>query len=489
LGRTETTALDVDPLALLRERPDECANVTLTTRQKIVGGALIAAAAVVLWYRLVPFLLVLNAAAIVFYTVQSLYKFYLVWVAMGRPVEIQVSDEEITALRDQELPTYTLLIPLHREAEVLPELVKSLSALDYPPEKLDIRLLLEEDDADTIAAAEELALQPPFRALVIPDSDPKTKPKACNYGLYTCDSELLVIYDAEDRPEPDQLRKAVAAFAKLPDEVICLQAKLNYYNPRQNLLTKWFTAEYSVWFDLFLPGLTASRAPIPLGGTSNHFKVAELKELGGWDPFNVTEDCDLGVRLHKHGHTTAVVDSTTWEEANSKLMGWIRQRSRWCKGYIQTYLVHMRHPVALFRQLGLRDWFSFQMTIGGMIFCLLVNPVYWSMTALWFVTRWELVPALFPLWVFALGAVCLSVGNFAFVYLMVVGCMKRGHYDLVKYAVVCPVYWLLMSIGGWKAALQIVSRPHYWEKTTHGLTQGTQDSGERAGEGREAGVG
>jgi cellulose synthase/poly-beta-1,6-N-acetylglucosamine synthase-like glycosyltransferase len=461
LGRPETIALDVDPLALLRERPDECANVTLTTPQKIVGGVLIAAAAFLLWYRLVPFLLVLNAAAIIFYTVQSLYKFYLVWVAMGRPVEIQVSDDELAALRDEELPTYTLLVPLHREAEVLPALVASLSGLDYPREKLEVRLLLEEDDAATVAAARQLALQPPFRLLVIPDSVPKTKPKACNYGLYTCESDLLVIYDAEDRPEPDQLRKAVAAFAKLPDDVICLQAKLNYYNPRQNLLTKWFTAEYSVWFDLFLPGLTASRAPIPLGGTSNHFKVAELKQLGG---------CDLGVRLHKHGHSTAVVDSTTWEEANSNLVGWVRQRSRWCKGYIQTYLVHMRRPVGLLRQLGFRDWFSFQMTIGGMIFCLLINPIYWCMTALWFATRWELISAIFPLWVFALGTVCLFLGNFAFIYLMVVGCMKRGYYDLVKYAVVCPVYWVLMSIGGWKAALQLVWRPHYWEKTTHGLT-------------------
>lgn len=475
MGRTETAALDVDPLALLHERPDECANATLTRPQKIAGGVLIAAAAFFLWYRLVPFLLVLNAIAIIFYTVQSLYKFYLVWAAMGGAVEIQVSQDEVAALRTEELPTYTLLVPLHREAEVLPQLVESLSRLDYPCEKLDIRLLLEEDDAPTIAAARSLRLQPPFSVFIVPDSAPKTKPKACNYGLYTCESDLLVIYDAEDRPEPDQLKKAVAAFRKVRDQVICLQAKLNYYNPRQNLLTRWFTAEYSQWFDLFLPGLTASRAPIPLGGTSNHFKVPQLKELGGWDPFNVTEDCDLGVRLHKHGYSTAVVDSTTWEEANSRLLGWIRQRSRWCKGYIQTYLVHMRHPATLIRQLGLRDWFSFQMTIGGLIFCLLVNPVYWAMTALWFATRWQLISAIFPLWVFALGTVCLFFGNFAFVYIMVVGCMKRGYYDLVKYAVVCPVYWVLMSVGGWKAALQLLWRPHYWEKTTHGLARAGSD--------------
>ena len=169
---------------------------------------------------------------------------------------------------------------------------------------------------------EELALEAPFGVLVIPDSLPKTKPKACNYGLYTCDSDLLVIYDAEDRPEPDQLKKAVVAFGKLPEDVICLQAKLNYYNSRQNLLTRWCTVEYSTTFDLLLPGLQCANIPMPLGGTSNHFRMQVLKELEGWDPFNVTEDCDLGVRLYRMGYETRMIDSTTWEEAPSRLPVW-----------------------------------------------------------------------------------------------------------------------------------------------------------------------
>ncbi|MFQ6096453.1 MAG: glycosyltransferase [Armatimonadota bacterium] len=470
MTETDPAALTGDALRLFREHPHECAHVTFTAPQKAVGLALVLVAAVLLVWRPLPFLIALNAAAILFYVAHSFYKLALTWLALSRrEAELSPSKEEIAALPDEDLPRYCILIPLYREANVLGALVESLSRLDYPQDRLDMQLLLEEDDEDTIAAARRLALQPPFRMVIVPNSHPKTKPKACNHALFRATGDILVVYDAEDRPEPDQLKKAVAAFRKLPERVVCLQAKLNYYNQRQNLLTRWFTSEYSVWFDLFLPGLHAIRAPIPLGGTSNHFRLSALQELGGWDPFNVTEDCDLGVRLHKRGYSTAVIDSTTWEEANSNLWGWVRQRSRWVKGYIQTYLVHMRRPLGLLRALGLKDWLNFQLTIGGIIFCFLVNPIYWAMTALWFVTRWTLIYDIFPSWVFVLGTLCLVVGNFVFVYLAVAGCMKRGYYDLVKYAVLTPLYWVLMSVAGWKAALQLLSRPHYWEKTEHGL--------------------
>ncbi len=169
--------------------------------------------------------------------------------------------------------------------------------------------------------------------MIVPDTFPRTKPKACNVGLLNAKGEYLVIYDAEDIPDTDQLKKSVIAFRKLDNPlIICLQAKLNYYNPRQNLLTRWFTSEYSMWFDLYLPGLDGLNAPIPLGGTSNHFRVDALKKIGGWDPYNVAEDCDLGIRLFREGYRTRVLDSTTWEEANSRLENWLRQRSRWVKG-------------------------------------------------------------------------------------------------------------------------------------------------------------
>ena len=459
----------IDPLRIARERPEQCALTTVTRAQAValaLGVLVVVVAAILdLWTTLV----VLNAVAITFYLAHIAYKFYLVFLSLERPVQVSPSPEELAAPAEADLPRYAILVPLYREREVLVPLVAGLGRLDYPTERLEILLLLEEDDEETIAAAREMILPAHFRLVVVPDGAPKTKPRACNYGLFATQADLLVIYDAEDRPEPDQLRKAAAAFRKLPDRVVCLQAKLNYYNQRQNLLTRWFTSEYSVWFDLFLPGLTASGAPIPLGGTSNHFQVAALRELLGWDPFNVTEDCDLGVRLQAAGYSTAILDSTTWEEANPRLLSWIRQRSRWAKGYMQTYLVYMRRPLWLLRRLGPRAFAGFQMTIGGSLVCFLLNPLYWVMTILWVATRASQISAIFPPWVYALGVVCLFVGNFVFVYLSVAGCMQRRYYDLVKYGVIVPLYWVLMSIGAYKALLQLITRPHYWEKTQHGL--------------------
>ena len=200
-------------------------------------------------------LTVVNGLGIAFYLAHIAFKFHIVWLSLGRGVELDPTPAEMAEVPDEELPTYTVLIPLYREAEVLERLVTGLQALDYPASRLDIQLLLEEDDQATIEAARRLQLPPHFRCVVVPDGAPKGKPRACNYGLAWCQAELLVIFDAEDRPEPDQLRKAAAAFRTVPEDVACLQARLNYYNQRQNLLTRWFTQEYSTWFDMFLPGL------------------------------------------------------------------------------------------------------------------------------------------------------------------------------------------------------------------------------------------
>jgi cellulose synthase/poly-beta-1,6-N-acetylglucosamine synthase-like glycosyltransferase len=370
------------------------------------------------------------------------------------------------------VPVYTILVPVYREAEVFPILAAAIDKLDYPKAKLDVKILLEEDDHETIAVARASRLPSHFKLVVVPNGQPRGKPKACNYGLIHAQGEFVVIFDAEDIPEPDQLKKALIAFRKGGPDLVCVQAKLNYFNREQNLLTRWFTTEYSMWFDLFLPGLDASGAPIPLGGTSNHFRTERLRELGAWDPHNVTEDADLGMRLYKAGSKTAVIDSTTYEEANSELYNWIRQRSRWVKGYIQTYLVHMRHPVRLWRSVGPRAFLSFQLVVGGTFFGFLVNPVFWVLTALWFTTHWALIKDIFPGVVFYMGAIGLYLGNFAFAYLNVAGCLRRGYYGMVKYALLSPVYWALMSIAAWKGFLQLFYAPSYWEKTTHGLYQG-----------------
>ncbi|HEY3398650.1 MAG TPA: glycosyltransferase [Armatimonadota bacterium] len=470
-------------LRLLCEHPEDCANRTLTSAQRWALVVLVVLVAGLLAWRPVTTLLVLNAAAILFYLLHIGYKFFLVYRSLYRPALWGATPEELAQLRPADLPTYTILVPLYREAAVVPGLVAGLQALDYPPEKREVLFLVEEDDAETREALEHIALPLGFRAFVVPPGEPRTKPRACDWGLDVATGELLVIYDAEDRPERDQLRQAAWLFAQGPERLACVQARLNYYNPDQNLLTRWFTTEYSTWFDLYLPGLTGLDAPVPLGGTSNHFRTEILRELGGWDPFNVTEDCDLGVRLHKHGYRTLMMDSTTWEEANGRLGSWLRQRSRWVKGYLQTWLVHMRNPGQLWRQLGPRGWFSFQMTVGGSVLCYLLNPIYWALTVAWLLTHHPAITYLFPPVIYGLGLFCLYVGNFLFVYMAVLGCLYRRNYRLVKYALLTPLYWLLMSWGAYRGALQLLTRPSYWEKTEHGFA--APESAESASPGGE----
>src|SRR5205085_528524 len=250
-----------------------------------------------------------------------------------------------------------------------------MSALSYPTEKLQILLLTEEDDAETRAAIRALCLPPHFKIVIVPEGLPRTKPRACNYGLMKATGQYIVIYDAEDIPEPLQLKKAVLTFANHGPDVACVQAKLNFYNPYQNLLTRLFTAEYSLWFDLILPGLQRLGFSIPLGGTSNHFQAQTLRALGGWDAFNVTEDCDLGLRLARYNLQTVVLNSVTYEEANSRLKNWIRQRSRWIKGYMQTYLVNMRQPFRYLHSGRMGDFLSLQLVVGGKTLVLFLNPL------------------------------------------------------------------------------------------------------------------
>jgi cellulose synthase/poly-beta-1,6-N-acetylglucosamine synthase-like glycosyltransferase len=472
--REEYLHLAVDDL---RERlPENCAAQVVTGPQKgfLVGVVLLMIAGFVIDARVTAITLV--ALASLFYLATSFYKFRLIYKALGHPYEVETSDDEVDGLDERTLPVYTILVPLYKEAAVVPALVAGLEGMNYPKPQLDILLLCEEDDEESILAIEAFDLPPHFRLIVVPDAQPKTKPKACNYGLMLARGDITVIFDAEDRPDPDQLKKVIVAFSKSAPEVTCVQAKLNYYNPDQNLLTRWFTTEYSMWFELLLPGLDADGAPIPLGGTSNHFLTARLRELGAWDPYNVTEDADLGIRLHKAGYRTAMVDSTTLEEANSDLKNWIRQRSRWIKGYIQTYLVHMRNPLLLLRQAGFKGFMSFQLVVGG-TFIFLLNPIFWLLTTLFFITRWGFIQAMFPTFVFYLAALMLFVGNFVFLYLNVAGSVQRGLFGLAKYALISPLYWGLMSLAAWKGFIQLITNPFYWEKTTHGLhTPGAGDA-------------
>ena len=383
----------------------------------------------------------------------------------------RISDEEVAAVDDRTLPIYSILIPVYREPDVLPILVQALDQLDYPKEKLDVLLLLEEDDVETIEAAR--LLNPPryIRFIYIPESQPKTKPKALNYALPFARGEYLTIYDAEDIPEPDQLKKAIIAFRTSSPDLVCVQAALNYFNYDENILTRMFTLEYSYWFDYIVPGLQTLRCPIPLGGTSNHFKLDRLRELGGWDPFNVTEDADLGIRASERGYRIGVINSTTFEEANVQLKNWIRQRSRWLKGYMQTWLVHTRFPIRSIKRLGIRKWAAVQLFMGGTILSFITTPLLWVIFVYWLISRASWLDYLFPEWVLYISLFNLIFGNALGIYLNMIAVFRRRYYKLIFYSLLNPLYWLLHSVAGYMAVWQLYANTFYWEKTTHGLSR------------------
>ncbi|MFH1602236.1 MAG: glycosyltransferase [Candidatus Shapirobacteria bacterium] len=405
------------------------------------------------------------------YFLDFIFSLYVLLKSLHFPPEIKASRKELKALKNSELPIYSILCPLYQEATILPHFLKAIEKTDWPKNKLEVLFLLEENDKQTQEAADKLNLPSYVRTIIVPDSQPKTKPKACNYGLAKAKGEYIVVYDAEDKPDPLQLKKAYLAFAKLGRKFCCLQSKLNYYNTNQNLLTKLFTAEYSLWFDLILPGLQSIESIIPLGGTSNHFRTKDLKKLQGWDPFNVTEDCDLGVRIFKSGYKTGLIDSTTYEEANSNVKSWLRQRSRWIKGYLQTYLVHMRDPAEFFKNHGVQA-LVFQLVIGMRMIFILINPILWLTTILYF-TAYRLVgpviESLYPAPIFYLAVISLVLGNFIHLYNYMIGCAKRKHWNIIKFVFLIPAYWAMTGISAGIAVYQLFAKPYFWEKTHHGL--------------------
>lgn len=383
---------------------------------------------------------------------------------------ITVSDEEARAIPDADLPRYTILVPAYNEPEVVGDLLAAMARLEYPADKIQILLLLEADDDVTIAAAASYQDSETVTTILVPPADPRTKPKACNYGLSFATGDIITIYDAEDLPEPLQLRRTVAAFARLPEEVVCVQSKLAYHNAHQNILTGWFTAEYNLWFGYLLPGMMRSDSPIPLGGTSNHLRRDVLEQIGAWDPFNVTEDADLGLRIHALGYRTAVLDSCTLEEANSDPINWIRQRSRWYKGYLQTWLVHIRRPVLMWRSVGPRAFVRLTLILAGTPIIAVLNLLFWFITILWFLGQPPVVGSVFPWFIYFPALAALIIGNGATLYMNLVSLREDDRADLIVPALTVPAFFALMSIAAAKGVYQLIRNPSYWEKTFHGLS-------------------
>ncbi|MGC1184727.1 MAG: glycosyltransferase [Candidatus Dormiibacterota bacterium] len=466
-------ALGEAAVATLRSaHPDASAERQLTGRQVAfgLGGFGLLLIALVLWRGAA--MVAVMGAVVIFYAVWLAYRTWVIVNGARTRSGETVDATEARGLKD--LPVYTVLCPLYHEGSVVEQLVRQIESIDYPSVKLDVKLLVEAGDRETKAVLDSIDLPPCCEVLVVPDMAPQTKPKACNYGLQFARGEFVVIFDAEDRPEPDQLRKALGLFRRHQDSpgrpVGCVQARLAYYNARQNWLTGWFALEYLSWFDFFLPGLVKLGLPVPLGGSSNHFPTSVLRQMGCWDAFNVTEDADLGIRLHRAGYRTVIVDSVTWEEANSDFVNWTKQRSRWGKGYFVTWAVNMRRPVRLWRELGARAWLSVQMTLAGTYLTAVLNLLLWGLMVVWILGQPTAVASLFPSGIYYLAMLELLLGNFFFLYVTLWCATESGAFGLTRLALSYPAYWVMMSVAMVKASLQLLTDHVYWEKTIHGLT-------------------
>lgn len=462
--------LDASVSGLAEKSPTVSARSLFSRGQRRLFLALALVLLVACVVEPIYFVTALASVATVVYLTMVSFRFILFVRSTKTDVVQNVSDDEARAVPDELLPVYTVLIPAFHEPEVIRHLIEHIARIEYPVDRLDIKVLVEADDHETIEAIGDADPGEHFELVLVPPAEPRTKPKALNYGLSLARGELVAVYDVEDIPDPLQLRRAAVAMGRLDATTGCLQSKLSYHNPNQNLITRWFSIEYAMWFSYFLPGLASLGAPIPLGGTSNHFRRSVLRRMGAWDPYNVTEDADLGIRMFREGYSVAILNSTTEEEANSDFVNWIKQRSRWYKGYLQTFFVHMREPRVFVREVGWKGLACFTLFVAGTPTLALLNPIFWLLTVLWFVAQPHVIQEFFPAPVYYAGLVCWAFGNFLLLYLTVISCRMIQHSELLWAALLVPLYWVMMSIAAVKSVWQLAWTPTHWEKTTHGLS-------------------
>lgn len=399
---------------------------------------------------------------------------FLAWIALRLAGCLYVPPEEpAPRLDDRALPVYSLLVPLYREAASVPRLVAALQALDYPPEKLEIKLVVEADDQATRAAIAALALPSHMAEVAVAPVGPRTKPKALEAALPFVRGSFVAVYDAEDLPEPDQLRRAVAAFGAGGPKVGCVQARLCIDNGGDSWISAQFAAEYAGQFDVLLPVLSALGLPIPLGGTSNHFRRRVLDQVGGWDPYNVTEDADLGIRLARAGWQTRVISSSTYEEAPVTRRAWLGQRTRWLKGWAQTLLVHGRRPGALVRDIGPGGTLALALLTAGPYAAALAHPLCLGLFVADIVRGVAGLPCttIMEVATSALTYTTLVAGYGGAAVTMVVGLGRRGMRPGWRTIAGTPIYWLLLSVAAWRAVIELVRRPYHWQKTEHGVAR------------------
>lgn len=369
---------------------------------------------------------------------------------------------------DSNLPVYSVLVALYREKDVAQQLANALLRLDWPTSRLDIKLICETDDRETIEALGALNLPSHFEIVEVPDRAPRTKPKALNYALAGARGDFIVIYDAEDRPHPQQLLEAYRHFSEAPDDVACLQAPLIISNACDSWLSGLFALEYAGLFRRLLPFLGSRHEPMPLGGTSNHFRADVLRSVGAWDPYNVTEDADLGLRLYRFGYRAETLTRYTVEDAPTERAVWLGQRTRWFKGWMQTWLVLMRQPILLGRELGLRGALMFHVLVTGMLVSALGHPLILFFIGM---TIWTLTSTTY-MTPFDIGMMALDWFNVLAAYTVFIqlGWKPMGFNERLRVGIKwhhVPAYWMLMSLAAWKAAIELRRKPYFWNKTPH----------------------
>jgi cellulose synthase/poly-beta-1,6-N-acetylglucosamine synthase-like glycosyltransferase len=386
------------------------------------------------------------------------------------------------AVADHELPVFTVLVPLSRAGAHLDGLFSRLCRLHYPADRLQVLLLVGDGDEQARTALGSVSLGPQFQVVPVPSGPQRRQAAVWHAGLGHARGEFCVVYGTGDRPEPGQLREAVAAFRALPSWVVCVQAELRCSNPDTSWLTQFSAAELAVNLGLFLRGLGLAT---PLASTSNHFRVEALRRLGAWDPHNVTPGLDLGVRIPRRGWDVRMMASVTATEADARLSPWLTQRSRWIEGCYQTWLVHMRSPYRLWRDLGTTGFIGLQLTLALPVFTTLVTPLLWALILVYLVSGPGHSAAQFPLPVISLAVAAAALGNLLTVYALMIGCMEQGLLRAVRTMLLAPAYGALMSVAAYRALFQLFHPRlrHRWELAgpPHGEPAGPRE-GEPAGQ-------
>lgn len=441
--------------------PDMSARTVLTGWQGVVfGGVSIAVpVALILAYELL--LLVLHILATIFF-----FGCVLLRVTAMAAFRKPAPGRSDIPRPGEDAPIFSVLVALYDEAEMVPDLLAAMDRLEWPRSRLEIKLVCEADDVATLAAIRRHGLPAHVEVVEVPPVEPRTKPKALAYALPLCAGEYVALYDAEDQPHPMQLAEAWQRFRAGGLDLAVVQAPLEISNKGSGPIALMFGFEYAGLFRGLLPWLAGLRVMLPLGGTSNHFRRSALDEVGGWDPFNVTEDADLGLRLARFGYRAETISSPTYEAAPQLFSVWLPQRSRWLKGWAHTWLVHMREPMGLLRQAGPASFLVAQVLFAGMLISVVMHPIL-LVTLLWSMFHILQDSPDSPLRSFLLTVDIINIvgGYLSFLLLGWQASSPRERSDFWKVVLLTPVYWVMMSWAGWRAIWKLWRLPHQWEKT------------------------